>query len=416
MRNLAWLCTFFCCCFYVELKAQSNNAPSDNNPHDLNISGYFQFQFQKAQERGAPSFTGGDFLEDVDSRYMIRRGRFKFDRVDKLTNIVFQLDATQDGVSLRDGFIQVKDPKWNMFTLTAGQFTKPFGYILSYSSASREFPERPRLHQTLLPSERDLGAMLSVKLPKFPFVDYEIGIFNGSGMNAKDYDSRKDLSTSLQFNFKELKENWNLGFGLSYYNGFVRYGSTTRYRNAIVNGQRGFIAENSPDLLNSYALKRYSGMNFQTDFRWIFGKTWIKGEFISGKQPGQAASTSVTAGQASRSLGTLITNDIYNRNFNGFFLWLIQEIPGTQLQWIANYDRYDPNSFVKGKQIGQNGNNTTAGDIRFNTFGTGLVYYFSKQVKFTLYYDHPVNERTSLADYTEDLKDDIFTIRAQYRF
>lgn len=414
MKHIALLLLFFTIQFHAF--AQSNNAPSDYNPHDLKITGYFQFQYQKAQEEGQAGFTGGDFLKGVDERFMIRRGRFKFDRVDEFTNIVFQLDATQDGVTLRDGFIQLKDPKWKIFTLTAGQFSKPFGYILSYSSANREFPERPRLHQTLFPSERDLGAMLSIKLPKYPFIDYEIGFFNGSGMNAKDYDSKKDLSMALHFNLKDLKKDWNLAFGLSHYNGFVRSGTSTIYKNGLINGENGFIAETSPTLMNSYTNRRYAGFNLQSDFKSILGKTWIKTEFISGQQPGLAPSASITAAQASRSLQVQPATDLYQRNFNGFFVWFIQEIPKTQLQIIANYDRFDPNTHVSGKEVGQAGNNTTSGDIRFDTFGAGLVYYLSKQVKFTWYYDHPMNETTSLPGYNRDLKDDVFTIRAQYRF
>src|SRR6476661_7286514 len=90
--------------------AQSNNEPSDYNPHDIKLTGYLQFQFQKAQEKGAPSFEGGDFSTNQDNRYLIRRGRVKLDRVDKYTNIVIQIDATQDGVSLRDALITLKDP------------------------------------------------------------------------------------------------------------------------------------------------------------------------------------------------------------------------------------------------------------------------------------------------------------------
>lgn len=400
----------------IVLKAQSNNTPSDYNPHDLKISGYFQFQYQKAQEKGAPSFSGGDFSKEVDNRYMIRRGRFKFDRVDEYTNIVFQLDATQDGVSLRDAFIQVKDPKWKIFTLTAGQFTKPFGYILSYSSANREIPERPRLHQTLMPSERDLGAMLDIKLPALPFLNYEIGFFNGSGMNAKDYDSKKDLSTALYFNFKELKKHWNLSFGLSYYNGFVRSGTNTVYHNGLINGQKGFIAETAAANIGTYASRRYYGFNLQTDIITGWGKTIVKAEFISGTQPGQAPSSTITAAQASRSLGTQATTDLYNRKFKGYFIWLVQEIPNSEFQWLLSFDSYDPNTFIKGTEIGKPSSNTSSGDIRFNTLGSGLVYYFNKQVKFTAYYDHPISEITSLTGYTRDIRDDLFTIRAQYRF
>lgn len=396
--------------------AQSNNTPSDYRPHDLKITGYLQFQYQRAQEKGAPSFSGGDFLNDVDNRFMIRRGRFKFDRVDEYTNIVFQLDATQDGVSLRDAFIQVKDPKWKLFTLTAGQFTKPFGYVLSYSSASRELPERPRLHQTLMPSERDLGAMLDIKIPGLPFLNYEIGLFNGSGMNAKDYDSKKDLSTALYFNFKELKKDWNLSFGLSYYNGFVRSGTNTIFNNGLINGQKGFLAQTAETNIGNYASRRYYGVNLQTDVTTGWGKTYLKAEFIGGNQPGQASSSTITAAQASRSLGAQPQTDLYNRRFNGYFIWLIQEIPNTELQWLLSFDSYDPNTFVRGREIGKIGTNTSSGDIRFNTLGSGLVYYFSKQVKFTVFYDHPISEATSLSGYTRDIRDDLFTLRAQYRF
>ncbi|MEY3678184.1 MAG: hypothetical protein RI924_325 [Bacteroidota bacterium] len=400
----------------IPSKAQSNNAPSDFNPHDLKITGYFQFQYQKAQTQGQHSMNGGDFLDHVDERFMVRRGRFKFDRVDQYTNIVFQLDATQDGVSLRDGFIQLRDPKWNIFTLTAGQFTKPFGYILSYSSANREFPERPRTHQLLMPSERDLGAMLGIRIPKLPFLNFEIGYFNGSGMNAKDYDSKKDLSSTLQFNFNELKKNWNLGVGFSYYHGFVRHGTSTTYRNVTNGNLKGFEAVSGVNIVGSFAKRTYYGINLQTDFSWAIGKTTLKTELIAGTQPGVAASPAISPGQANRSFGVQPVADIYNRNFSGIFVWLVQEIPNTQLQWIGSFDSYDPNTYVSGVQIGQAGSNTGAGDIRFNTIGTGFVYYFNKQVKLTAYYDHPINESTTLSTHTKDLRDDVFTLRAQYRF
>lgn len=121
---------------------QNNNAPSSYDPHDIAITGYLQTQFQKAQSPGVSSFSGGDFSANSDSRFMIRRGRLKIDRVDKYTSIVFQLDATQDGVQLMDAFLQLKEPKYKAFLLTAGLFNRPFGYSIVYSSGYRDFPER----------------------------------------------------------------------------------------------------------------------------------------------------------------------------------------------------------------------------------------------------------------------------------
>jgi hypothetical protein len=45
----------------------------------LNMSGYLQPQFQVAQEKGAKSYNGGDFGTHVNNRFMIRRGRVRFD-------------------------------------------------------------------------------------------------------------------------------------------------------------------------------------------------------------------------------------------------------------------------------------------------------------------------------------------------
>jgi len=259
---------------------QSNNDPSDYNPHDLKITGYYQFQYQKAARPGISSFAGSDFSEENDSRFLIRRGRFKFDRVDKYTNIVFQIDATQDGVQLRDAFIQLKDPFFKTFTLTAGQFTKPFGYILSYSSSDREFTERPRFYQTTMPSERDLGAMLGVRLPKYKFVNYEVGVFNGSGTNARDYDNRKDISTSLKFNFDSLGNVLDLGFGASYYHGHVRQNTNTVFNNGLTAGTRGFVPETDASFEGQYAKRRYKGVNLQLAYHGNLGTTWIKSEYI----------------------------------------------------------------------------------------------------------------------------------------
>ncbi len=37
-------------------------------------------------------------------------------------------------------------------------------------------------------------------------------------------------------------------------------------------------------------------------------------------------------------------------------------------------------------------------------------------LKFVLYYDHPVNEESGIDGYIKDLQDDTFTIRVQFRF
>ena len=72
------------------------------------------------------------------------------------------------------------------------------------------------------------------------------------------------------------------------------------------------------------------------------------------------------------------------------------------------------------------GKNTALGvaDIKFMTIGLGWNYRFNTQVKLTAYYEIVKNETTALStastngttNTTKDLKDNVFTLRVQYKF
>ena len=81
----------------------------------------------------------------------------------------------------------------------------------------------------------------------------------------------------------------------------------------------------------------------------------------------------------------------------------------------VKYDWYDPNTSVKGLDIGKD-NGTHQGDIRYNTLGFGYIHYFDDNLKLVAWYDLVKNENTSLPGYTSDLKDNILTLRMQFRF
>lgn len=394
--------------------AQNNNAPSSYDPHDIKITGYLQTQFQVAQSPGIQSWSGGDFSEYSDSRFMIRRGRLKVDRVDRFSSVVFQLDGTQDGVRIMDAFIQFHSPENKSLKFTAGLFNRPFGYSIVYSSGYRDFPERARVFQTLMPRERDLGAMISYKPQKvLPFIIAELAVVNGSGLNAKDYDSNKDIIGNFNFHFDSLaNKKLELGFGVSIYKGTVRSNTTTVFKPV----NNGFA--NSTDVVNeNYNFRRdYYGANLQIAYKNSFGATSFKTEYIQGKQPGVAASASISGLVASTSFATQPTGNLYLRNFNGYFFWLTQQIADTKLTAILGYDVYDPNTDVDEAEIGKAGNNTTAGDIKFSTLGYGFTYALNGRLKLTLYNEHVKNDATMLPNYQNDIKDNVFTTRLQYRW
>ncbi|MES2458386.1 MAG: porin [Bacteroidota bacterium] len=399
--------------FPIYLFAQNNNSPSTYDPHEIAITGYLQTQYQKAQSAGITSFSGGDFGKNSDERFMIRRGRLKIDRADKYSSIVFQIDATQNGIQLMDAFIQFHQPNSKALIFTAGLFNRPFGYAIVYSSGYRDFPERPRMSQILMPRERDIGAMISLKPKnKFKFINADLAVINGSGYNARDYDSKKDIIGNIAFKFDSLAgKKLHLGFGGSFYKGSVR--SETDSYFSYSNG--GYTKNTSPDHVGWNAGRKYYGTNAQIQYDNSFGATVFKAEYIEGVQPGVAASSSVNGPTASTSFSAQPTTDLYLRSFRGYYLWLTQRIAKTKFTAIAGYDVYDPNREIDEAEIGIAAN-TTAGDVKFSTFGYGFTYTINPRLKLTVYNERVVNHATSLPQYAEDLKDDVFTSRLQYRW
>jgi len=396
------------------LNAQNNNAPSSYDAHEIAITGYLQTQYQKAQSAGISSFSGGDFAKNSNERFIIRRGRLKIDRADKFSSIVFQIDATQNGVQLMDAFIQFHQEHSKELLFTAGLFNRPFGYSIVYSSGYRDFPERARVFQTLMPRERDLGAMVSYHPQKIAkFLNAEIAVINGSGHAARDYDSKKDIVGNLNFKFDSLgNKKLHIGFGGSFYRGSVRSDTESIYSRET----NGYHKSTAPENINRYARRNYLGANLQLQYDNTFGTTSLKVEYIGGTQPGVAASTSITGPVASTSFSAQPATDLYLREFEGYYLWLTQKVAKTKLTALIGYDVYDPNKYINEHEIGAANSNTTSGDIKFSTLGYGLSYLINTRLKLTVYNEHVVNDPTQLPQYVEDLKDDVFTTRLQYRW
>ena len=85
-------------------------------------------------------------------------------------------------------------------------------------------------------------------------------------------------------------------------------------------------------------------------------------------------------------------------------------------QLALKYDWYDPNTKVSRKEIFEGTNGFTKADVKFSTLGGGYIYYVNDNLKITAWYDHVMNERTSLPGFTTDADDDVFTLRMQFRF
>jgi hypothetical protein len=386
---------------------------------NLRFSGYIQPQFQVAQSKGARSYNGGDFSEFSQSRFMLRRARIKLDYLlpteDRYPKALFtfQIDATERGVNVRDMYVRLYETKRHFFSLTAGLFARPFGYEVNLSSAYRETPERGRMSQILLPTERDLGAMVSYESynreTQPHFFKMDIGFFNGQGLaGTTDFDSYKDLISRLTVKPMRVK-NFEFSGGLSLLYGGWRQGSKYIYESAIgPTGDRYFQLDSSVNNIGRKAPRHYYGADIQIVLKNDWGRTEWRAEYWRGIQPGTATTTT--------NPGTLPTTPIYLRNFDGAFLLFLQNIVNTNHQVMVKYDWYDPNLDVKESDIGKPGTNITVADIKYTTLGIGYAWYFNENMKLVLYYDIVKNELTQLSGNTTDIKDNIFTCRIQYRF
>jgi hypothetical protein len=386
---------------------------------NLQFSGYIQPQFQLADTEGAKSYNGGDFSPFSKSRFMLRRARIKLDYLLRTADnypkalFTFQVDATERGVNVRDMFMRLYETKGHNFSLTAGLFARPFGNEVNLSSAYRETPERGRMSQILMPTERDLGVMVTYEPLRRSainhFVKLDAGLFNGQGLSGTtDFDSYKDLISRLTFKSITINKLIFSG-GLSLLYGGWRQGTKYVYQmDEAQNGDKLFAVDSSLSNLGEIAPRHYYGADLQIALKHGWGQTEWRAEYWKGKQPGTATTTT--------NPGTIQTVPTYRRNFNGAFFYFLQNIVNEKNQLLLKYDWYDPNNKVEKNEIGKSGTNLTTADIKFSTLGVGFARYFNDNIKLILYYEFVKNETTQLAGFIADQKDNIFTCRLQFRF
>lgn len=391
----------------------------------VRISGYIQPQFQYITAKGAESFNGGNFSEISNNRFMLRRGRLRVDyahlneKGEPTSYFVFQFDGTERGVAIRDFWGRFYENKYKLFALTTGMFARPFGYEVNLSSANRETPERGRMSQILMKTERDIGVMLTLnkrnKNGKTSDYKLDIGVFNGQGMSGPtDYDSHKDVIARASVKPKQIFPGSSMlvSAAVSGYAGGITSQSEVLYK--VVKNEDGYVMQrdSSGKNLGKTAPRNYAGADMQVIFPNKIGQTEFRAEYIRGQQTATASS--------SETPGTYpVTNNIkdplYTRQFDGAYFYFLQHLNSLDHQLVIKYDWYDPNKRAAGKEVNA-ANGFGKADLRYNTLGVGYVYRANESLKFMFYYDNVRNEKSGLSGFTEDVKDDVFTCRVQYNF
>lgn len=215
----------------------------------MSISGYTQIRYQVMEEAGK--------IDGFD----IRRARV--DVKGNLTpywsyRLQFDLAGTP---KLIDAYAEFKLNSYLNFTI--GQAKVPFSLENLTSSGKLELIDRSQVVEALVArgkdvvgnqNGRDIGIQVGGTLFQWeyrPLVDYQLGFFNGSGINATDKNRNKDLAARLI-----VHPVTGLGVAGAFYNGSV------------------YKSENE----KSVTRNRY-GFDFRYDWRDLA----LRGEFIHGK-------------------------------------------------------------------------------------------------------------------------------------
>lgn len=439
----------------------------------IKISGYIQAQWLHSEN---PSIYPDNF-------FMLRRARVKV-AYEPVSGVAFVLqpDFLPGNITLKDAYVQVNDPWMKTFSLWAGQFNRP-NYEVEYSSGSREIAERSLVIRTLYPGERALGAKLEIAPPSLP-LRFQLAVLNGNdnliigdaaGTNVnpsnRDYDVYKDLMARITYGFK-FGNFGGINIGAhGYYGGVKAASSTTLNGDYSVNTTAANIGEKIG--------RNWFGAEAQLYLDLLGGLT-IKGEYLFGQNAFTGAyGTSTVTGSPVISMSgdtlfqtTTITKTITNkpnitRNFSGYYVYLIKNI-GKKHQIAVRYDYFDPNTDLKGDEIGvkkynagidpetttesgfDNGVVTTTvnrtetastlssgtADIAYGTISLAWNYYFSDNIRLMVNYDIPMNEKTGkkadgtgnvttkytvnnipgVLDYSEVVSQNLLTVRLQVKF
>lgn len=390
----------------------------------LSFSGYLQPQFQIAQSNGTQAeYQGGNFGEYTNNRFRLRRGRLRADYMlltdegAPSTYFVLQFDGTEQGVAVRDFWGRYYENKWKILAVTLGLSGRPFGNELQLSSSVREAPERGRMSQILMKTERDLGATFTLnprwKDAKLKNIQLDFGVYNGQGLAGPgEFDNSKDFIFRLSHKTYAFKK-FTIAGGISTLQGGLNHRLPISYKMNKVNDVYRMVKDSSAATINKVAPRQYYGADIQLATNTKSWKSEFRAEILSGLQTA-TATTSTTPGSYPVDNKSEVL-PFYTRNFTGAYITFVQTLNSTDNQIILKYDYYDPNSKVSGADISA-AKGLTAADVRFDTFGFGILHHFNPHFKAVLYYDVIKNESTKISGYESDRKDNVLTLRTQFYF
>ena len=440
----------------------------------IRISGYIQAQWNHFENPAIyPS-----------NAFIIRRARFKM-KYQPYSGVAFVLEPnfSPKSVSLKTAYARLNEPWLNTFSLWAGLFKK-LNYEVETSSSSLDVLTRSMVINALYPSETGLGIKIGITPPINPF-QLELALFNGNehlkiydaegediNPQNNDFDNYKDLMARFVYHFR-LGNVGSLDVGASGYVGWLKSNATYLLH--------GDYTLNKQVSLGQSIFRGWYGVELRTYFD-FWGGLALKAEYLRGSNafPGyQGINIYTDPANIFLSGDTLFINNITTNNtqiaptierpFQGWYVYLIKNI-GKKNKFAIRWDYYDPNSSLKGAQLGlvsfdQNQNdeqvqsdisgtnpvievNNITKTETTNQLKSGLIdlayhritacwsYYVTDNITIQLAYAIPINEKVAkdaagngnirkvysingeqiVNDYSRIFPQNIFTLQIQAKF
>ena len=376
-------------------------AQNANNDNPLKISGFIHVEAKSIETE----------KDGYETTLGVRRGFLKSTFTNEWGQAVLQINATEKGVGVKDAYIKIQPPGAAWVNLTAGLYLRPFGYEVSYSASSRETPERARVITSIFPDERDIGATLTFAPQKSALygLKLEFGIVNGNGIafedKAKYGNLHKDFIGRLSYN--KSYSHINFGIGTSFYSGKVMlFESFSAFD--MTDGNEIDMKLQGGDMIKRHVC----GFEGQFTGKTAAGNSTLRAEYLFGTQPG-LINTNVS-NCAAGYLNASASGDVYVRPFSGAYIYFIQDIFSPKHSAIFRFDYYDPNTKLSGNNL------KTNGDVRYTTLGAGYMFNPSSTVRILAFYEWITNEKSNSATvhdkFLKNIKDNLLTLRLQYKF
>jgi hypothetical protein len=345
-------------------EAHAATDASVNSLKKIKLSGYIQGRYERSSASVNGLKSDGKTPANTD-RFLVRRARLKTVYEGKNAEYLLQIDATGDGVTVKDAEATFVDT-WTPFNfrLTLGQFKVPFGYELVQSSSEREMPERSAIVKAYFDGERDRGLRLTAR---WEFLRFAVALINGNGVkDTSVYKGTSLYGTQDPNKFKDFVGRIGVDLG-SIVGGVSAY---------FGRGPMATTVDTKTDpvgITYDYVRRTRLGTDVQgyIDVPDVGGLA-LKGELIWGSE-------------AAIDWNDVSSDPSKNVKKFGWIVTAVQNV-GDYIGVVVRADQFDPNT-AKSKD-------------KVTTVGGGVLLHVSNNLKATLVYQHPMEEGTKVDDDT----------------